>query len=300
VVKETWTIIRLINWTTDFFKSKNIPTPRLDAELLLSHLLNLNRIELYLKFDYVLKRKELEEFRELVIRRAKREPIAYITGHKEFWSLDFIVTEDVLVPRPETEVLVEETLKIFKESRQPVNGCRVLEIGTGSGAVAISLAKELPMVSIVASDNSRKALKVAKQNAAKFAMGNNFDLVLGDLFAPFRNENGFCDVIISNPPYVPQGDFLKLSPEIKDFEPQDALNGGKDGLQVFRKIIPDASKYIKKNGYLLLEVGDNQAKRVVRLIEETGLFCKSCIIKDLGGKDRVVKTQKSIEINSGN
>jgi release factor glutamine methyltransferase len=292
VAEETWTIVRLINWTTDFLRSQQIRTPRLDTELLLSYLLGLTRIELYLNFDRPLKKKELGEFKCLIKREVKREPIAYIIGHKEFWSLDFMVTKDVLIPRPETEVLVEETLKIFQEGILSANNCRILEVGTGSGAVAISLAKELPGISIIATDNSIKALRVAAQNVERHRVTKMVKLLGGDLLGPFRNCDGFTDIIISNPPYIPERDFKNLPSEIRDFEPKAALDGGKDGLYFYRKIIYGAARYLRDNGHLLLEIGENQTERVVWLIKETGRFKQCYTVKDLGGKDRVVKTQK--------
>ena len=287
------TIARLINWASNFLKSKQIPTHRLDSELLLAHLLNLKRIDLYLNPDQILNEEEWYGFKRLTMRRAKREPISYLTGHKEFWSLDFIVTGDVLVPRPETELLVEEALKIFRTNRLSTDCCLILEIGTGSGAVAVSLAKELPGVSVIATDYSFDALRIAKKNAEKCQVIKNVNFLAGDIFGPFKNDRDLSDMVISNPPYIPDHVIQNLPPEVRDFEPVMALDGGKDGLDLYRRIIPQAARYLKKDGYLLLEIGENQEKKVTRMVRETGCFTQCSIIRDLGGNNRVVKTRKS-------
>jgi release factor glutamine methyltransferase len=224
-------------------------------------------------------------FQNLIARRIKGEPVSYIIGKKEFWSLTFKVTQAVMIPRPETETLVEETLKIFS----PHSSHSIVEIGTGSGAISIALATELPQASIIAIDISCKALTVAKENAFSHGV-RSIRFIKGNLFEPLEGENKIFDLIISNPPYIPTDAIPHLPSGIRDYEPAVAFDGGPDGLELYRKIIREAHHHLQPVGYLLLEVGKGQYQEVSEIISETQKFSFPEIIKDLSGIERVVKT----------
>ncbi len=288
-----WTVLELLKTSAEYLESKGIENPRLEAEILLSHALKANRIDLYLSFDKPVNTQELNAFRSLLKRRAGREPVQYITGHKEFWSLDFKINRHVLIPRPETELLVEEAIAIARNIDPDEHPIRILDIGTGCGAIAISLAKELKNGIIYATDISKEAMLVAKENAKTYEVERNITFLNGYLFEPVSDKTGLFDLILSNPPYIPTSDFMKLPPEIRDFEPRDALHGGEDGLEIIAPIISNAPHYLRNGGWLLFEVGEGQWKKVFRLIERTGQFNPPSVIKDYSGIERVVKAQKT-------
>lgn len=273
---EAWTILEVLRWTTGYLQDKGVPTPRLDAEVLLAYCLGLERVGLYLDYERPLKPAELARYRELVRRRAAREPVAYIRGLKEFWSLEFEVSPAVLIPRPETELLVEEALALARPLGEP----RVVEVGTGSGAVAVVLARELKRA-VTATDNSPEALAVARRNAAKH--GAEVEFIEADLLSPFGE--GAFDLVVSNPPYVPRPDFA-TPPELS-FEPRGALDGGEDGLEVVRQLTRQAPRVLAPGGWLLLEVGLGQAPETTRLMEAAG-FRDVAGVPDLAGIERVV------------
>jgi release factor glutamine methyltransferase len=282
----------LLNWTIQYFAENDIENPRLNAEVLLAHSLKTNRLALYLNYDKPLKKDELREYRNLIKRRVKREPLQYITGCQEFWSLEFKIGKGVLIPRPETEILVEEAFKTFRPVNPSCETINALEIGTGSGVIAITLAKELQRVSIIATDISSMAMKIARENAKTHGVETHVTFLRGSLFHPVRERMGFFDLVISNPPYIPTGDFECLQPEVRDFEPRVALDGGKEGLRFYRQILSHAGRYLKKDGWLMLEVGKGQSEKVVKLIKSTGEFCRASTVKDLSGIERVIKAQK--------
>jgi len=289
------TVLEILNWSTDCLKDHCIENPRLNAELLLAHCLNLSREGLYVRLHGQVRKSERETLERLIRRRISGEPLQYILGHQEFWSIDFKVDARVLIPRPETELLVEQTLLILSETsskRTP----SVLEIGTGSGAVAISLAKEVRDIFLVATDISKEALMLAKENAESSGVLHQIKFVNGNLFEPFRllGEKEPFDLILSNPPYVAPSEIKGLATEVKDYEPIVALKGGEDGLAVCRNIISQAPFYLKKGGWVLLEVGQGQGEKVSELIEKGRDFLVPQCIRDLSGIDRVVKAQKKI------
>jgi release factor glutamine methyltransferase len=265
---ERWTVLKVIKWTSDYFAERGIEGGRLDAELLLADLLELDRVGLYLQFDRPLTMDELTRYRERVGRRARREPLQYILGRAEFWSLPFRVTPAVLVPRPETEVLVEEALL-------RAEGCaRILDVGTGSGAIAVALAHELPGVTVTAIDISPEALAVAAENARTNGVADRVHLEPGDLQ---RLPPGDYDLVVSNPPYIALTDLPELMPEVRDFEPQLALAGGADGLDSYRSLARQAPQLLTAGGWLLLEIGVGQADAVRDLLLGAGLvevFCR--------------------------
>jgi len=289
---KAWTVLRVLNWTSQYFDGKGIENPRLDAEVLLAHSLKAERLDLYLSYDKPLLKDELRGYKNLIKRRIKREPLQYITEHQEFWSLKFKVARGILIPRPETETLIEEALKIFPHVEPPAETINVLDLGTGSGVVAIALAKELQRGRIFATDISDIAIKLARENAGIHRLEKTITFLQGDTFHPVLEKTGYFNLVISNPPYVPSGDFKDLQPEVKDFEPRIALDGGKEGLRFHRRISSQVSRYLAKDGWLMLEVGKGQAEKVVKLIETTREFYPASFVRDLSGIERVVKAKK--------
>ena len=283
----------LLQWSTNILKDHQIENPRLNAELLFAHSLNLSREELYVRLHRDVKEEEKKALERLIQRRVSGEPLQYILGHQEFWSINFKVDPRVLIPRPETELLVEQSLSILSEKTFEQNPS-VLEIGTGSGAIAIALAKEAGHIFLVATDLSRDALILAKENAQTAGVRYQIGFVNGDLFGPLRpsRETGPFDLILSNPPYIVRHKICTLAKEVRDYEPTIALNGGKDGLAFYRRIIPEAPGYLRAGGWLLLEVALGQGSDVSDLIEEEGSFFKPECIPDLSGIGRVVKAQR--------
>jgi release factor glutamine methyltransferase len=287
------TVFEILNWSTNYLKDHQIENPRLNAELLLSHSLSLSREGLYARFLSTIREEEKGTLDRLINRRISGEPLQYILGHQEFWSIDFKVDPRVLIPRPETELLVEQSLSIL--SKIPFkNPCFVLEIGTGSGAVAISLAKEVRDIFLVATDISLEALMLAKENAKSSGVLHQIQFLHGSLFNPFRllKEREPFDLILSNPPYITFSEIERLPREVRDYEPLIALNGGEDGLVLYRNIISQGPSYLKRGGWLLLEVGQSQREKVFELIENQGDFLKPEFSQDLSGIERVVKVQR--------
>ena len=259
---EQWTVLKILQWTADYFSGKEIDSARLEAELLLAETLDLDRVGLYVNFERPLNADELTAFRERVRRRALREPVQYILGETEFWSLMFNVNPAVLVPRADTEVLVEEALARIEGS------ARILDVGTGSGAIAIALAHEKPEIQVTALDCSEPALEVARDNARRNGVAERVTCLVGDLASlppgPFA-------MVVSNPPYIPSGDWQKLMPEVRDHEPRLALDGGDDGLEAYRQLVMQAGQVLMPGGWLLVEVGINQATDVSALFKAAGL-----------------------------
>ena len=290
-MNKQWTVIELINETTGYFKKKGIETPRLDAELLLAHCRATGRVQLYTNFDRPVSEAEISSFRELVRRRAAGEPVAYLTGYREFWSLKIRVGKGVLIPRPETELLVEEALNVFKPAVSAATQLTLLDIGTGSGAIAIALAKELHESIIYAADISRAALAVARANSTEQGYAGRIRFVCGDSVTPFRQKELF-DLIVSNPPYIRSGDLKGLAREIREHEPIAALDGGIDGLDFYRQWIPQMPALLRGKGWVILEMGAGQAAAVAELFQQTGLFNAVKVVKDYAGHERVVLAQK--------
>ena len=279
-----WTMLKVIKWTTEHFQQKGIDNPRLEAEVLLAHLLGIDRMGLYLNYETPLTEGERAAYREMIQRRTAGEPIAYIVGYKEFWSMRFAVSPECLIPRPETEHLVEETVRIGK-GLQP--SLRALEIGHGCGAMAIALATELEGVQIVATDVSPGARSLAQENADAYGVGDRIQFVLGDLYP---SGEGSFGLICSNPPYIPTGEILQLAPEVRDYEPLTALDGGEDGLRFFREITQGAPDFLAEGGWLLLEMGKGQDPQVAAMLQERG-FTHIDLIPDYAGVKRVIKAQ---------
>ena len=284
------TILEALNWAADYLKDHGIDHPRLNAELLLARAMRFSREALYIRLHEQVMEEEIKTLEGLIRRRGSGEPLQYILGHQEFWSIDLKVDPRVLIPRPETERLVEESLSILsKISSKKIPS--VLELGTGSGAIAISLAKEVKSIFFVATDLSGDALMVAKENAEQAGVSDKIGFVKGDLLQPFHQGESF-DLILSNPPYLSDSEIRDLSREVRDHEPLIALKGGKDGLEFYQRLISQIPSYLKRGGWLLLEVGSNQAPSVSEMIETGGGFEKPERAKDLSGIERVVKAQK--------
>ena len=268
-----------------------IDNARLDAEVLLRHFLGMEKAELYLGSDLALNAMAEREFQKLLLRRAGREPIAYITGHKEFWSLDLVVTPEVLIPRPETELLVELAFKL-STPRSGTSPRKILDLGTGSGAIAVSLAKELPQARIGAVDISAGAIEVARLNARRHGIEDRVEFFCGDLFEAVADEREGFDLIVANPPYIRCGDLAGLAPEIRQWEPIMALNGGADGLLYYRRIVAEAGDYLKGGGSILIELGDAMGDAVARLFAAAGGFETAQVYRDYAGKERVIAAAK--------
>lgn len=281
-MSEVWTVLKLVRWTADYFAGREIDSPRLDAELLLADTLGLDRVGLYLNFERPLQADELAGYREKVRRRASREPLAYILGRTEFWSLPFIVTPAVLIPRPDTELLVEEALPRLADA------ARVLDVGTGSGALAVALAHERPECTVTAIDVSAAALAVAAGNAGSNGVAERIEFLQADLAAL---PDGPFDLVVANPPYIPSGELTTLMPDVRDFEPQLALDGGCDGLDAYRALARQTGAILAPGGWLLVEVGIGQAPAVQELFAGAGLT-EIFISRDLAGIERVVGGRK--------
>jgi len=325
----TWTIVALLRWTTGYFEAKGVAEPRASAEILLAHTLGLNRLDLYLRHDQPLTPEELARFKALIVRRRLGEPVAYLTGHKEFWSLDFLVTPATLIPRPETEVLVEAVLDVFRGGGQgsrtsapsptpppptpsfgstgfqpvqhrqdacaPGHSRLALDVGAGSGAVVVALARELPELYWVAVDISTAALQVARENVWRYEVAARISFVRGDLLSQFRPGPWF-GLITANLPYIPRPEWEQLPKEIRNYEPKEALLGGEEGLDLLDRLCRDAHQYLQPGGWLALEVGTGQAERVVGFLGEAKAYDAVKTVDDYQGIARVVMAKRYAHI----
>lgn len=288
-----WTIIKTLSWTESYLKDHSIDSPRLTAEILLAHCLCIKRLDLYLQYDRPLQKNELTDFKSLIKRRLQNEPVAYITGEKGFFESDFKVASDVLIPRPDTELIVEQALNVIIAGQGNSKPMTILELGTGSGAIVISLAKKIPDHLYVASDVCVSALAIAKKNAQTLAK-DRICFFAGNWFSPLKNMPKF-DLIVSNPPYIPLADIQHLQPEIREYEPFLALDGGSDGLDCFRTILREAHRYLVPGGSLLLEMGFDQRQSIQNIFKQYPQYEFIEFIRDLAGHDRVVLIKKSID-----
>jgi len=314
---ESWTIGRLLKWTTDYLKAHGSESPRLDAEVLLAETLGCQRIDLYTRFDETPNDEVRAAFRDFVRRRAEGMPVAYLVGRREFYSLSFRVTPDVLIPRPETELLVvavldsaknmlhrtpssqiEErqseksaSLKTTSEVAPTRKGIAVADVGTGSGIIAVCLAKHLPDCRVMAIDVSQKALAVAADNARRHGVAERICFVESDLFAAVPSEQRF-DIIVSNPPYVTEAEMERLTVDVRRFEPRGALVSGPLGTEVIERLIPQAAAHLLPGGHLLMEVSPTIHDRVYSLLEADGRFEPGPTIKDLARLPRIVQGRR--------
>lgn len=280
-MSQSLTVQEVLERTIEHFSQYGIQNPRLDAEVLLADLLGVERIQLYVCFDQPLNKQEIDQYRQRVVWRSKRVPVHYIIGYQEFMSLNFHVNRHVLIPRPETELLVETVIDYLQQTNleRPV----LADLGTGSGVIAVSLAYYLPQSKIIATDISSEALEVARKNAKKHEVLDQIDFIQGSFLAPIIKAEPQVDVLVSNPPYIDQQGLERLQPEVR-YEPQVALDGGIDGLTFYRQIIQ--SKLLKSSGLLAVEVGANQGEQVATMMAKD--FRKITIIPDLAGFGRVV------------
>jgi len=290
-----WTVLRVMKWSGEYLEAKGVERGRLDAEHLLAHALDTARLQLYLQYDRPLTPDELDRYRPLLRRRAEREPLQYIMGHAGFRELDLVVDRRVLVPRPETEVLVDTVLRwAIANGRGELTA---LDLGTGSGAIALSLLREGPFGRVVATDASREALEVAGENALRAGLLDGIDLRCGSLYESLKEGESF-DVVVSNPPYVAESEAAGLEPEVGVWEPRLALMGGSDGLEVIRKIVDGSALWIRPGGLLALEVGAGQPDAVVASVEATGAYDEVRVRRDLAGRRRVVLGRRTQEVES--
>lgn len=276
---ETWTVRKVLTWTTGHFEKKDVDAPRLTAELLLGHVLGCSRVRLYVDLDRPLSAEELATYRGLINRRVQGEPTQYLVGEKHFYNRTFVVDERVLIPRPETELLVDEVLQHLPLKTPS----RVLDLCTGSGCIALSIAAERPYASVWAVDISKDALEVARLNAERLGVGPRVTLRVGDLFRGLPEDARF-DVIVSNPPYVATGELAGLQREVQR-EPKLALDGGDDGLDLVRRLVAEAPGWLRPGGHLAMEIGENQGPATLALLRSAG-FEDARIVRDLERHDR--------------
>lgn len=278
------TVLDLLNKSASYLAARGSSSPRLDAEVLLADILGCTRIQLYVGFDRGLDEKAVDLYRQAIVRRGKREPVAYITGRKEFMGRDLSVSREVLVPRPETELMAEAAVEAAKGLRKPL----IAELCCGTGAAGIHLAISVPEARVVLTDISEGALEVAKGNVAQYGLSERVGLYQGDLFDALPEDlSGKFDVIMANPPYIMSSEIEGLEPEVSVHEPRLALDGGPDGLDFYRKISARASLWIKPGGTLVMEIGSRQAEAVTSMLSAAG-FRDVSVMKDLAGLDRVV------------
>ena len=290
MANQIWTIGAILKWTGQYFGTRGIESPRLDAEVLLSHVLGTARIYLYVHFDEPLEAAELAQYREYIRQRVARQPVAYIIGQREFMGLTFKVTPAVLVPQPDTEVLVQAAL----DRLQATPTARVADIGTGSGAIVLSLLYYMKQLRAAAVDISPAALKVAAANAAALGVVDRATFYEGDLLAPLAGET--FTAIVSNPPYIPTADIAGLAPEVRSAEPMGALDGGADGLAFYRRLVAEAPSLLLPGGFLAVEVGVHEAQPVAEMAAAQTVYGRTEILKDLAGIDRVVVLWKKTAV----
>jgi release factor glutamine methyltransferase len=290
---ETWTIQKLLNWVTQYLTEKHIDSPRLNAELLLSHVLQLKRIELYTQYNQPVTGQDLEKLRELVKRAGGHEPIAYLVGKTEFYSMEIIVTPDCMIPRPETELLVQRAIEFLRTRSGTQFVC---DLCTGSGCIAVAIAKNYPNARIIATDICDAALAVAAKNIEMHQLQDKIKLLSGDLFEPIipQLDTGKCDLIVCNPPYVSSSEYEKLDKNVKDYEPRLALFAGDDGMDIYKRIIEKVDQFLKPNGALIMEIGYSQGQAIKEMLEPNGIFADIKIEKDFHNNDRIVSAKKHL------
>ena len=288
-----WTVAKILRWAEQDLSNHRVPDPYIEAEYLLAHVLGCNRKDLLIHPERVLTSDEMKRFRGFIERRGRREPVQYIIGEVEFRGLLFKVNRDVLIPRPETELLVEEAINSIEGRDVSGQGkdITVIDLCTGSGCIAISIAREFPYSRVYAVDISEGAIDVARENAERYGVGDRIIFLPGDMYEAIEplGLDGEIDLIISNPPYVSLNEMAQLQPEIREYEPESSLYGGEDGLDFYRSIIDEAPFYLSNGGLLIMETGYRQAERVKDLIEQEDVFEHIEVKKDLAGIERLIK-----------
>lgn len=290
---QVWTITKLLDWTVSHFTEKGVDSPRLTAELILSFVLKMERIELYMHFDQPVKKVQLDKLHSLIKHCLQNEPVQYLTGRCEFYSLSFKVSPACLIPRPETELLVERAIEFLRGRTGKQCVC---DLCTGCGCIAVAIAKNFADAKIIATDICDRALAIAAENISKYQLEQRIELLQGNLFEPIisqldvRNLSacGGFDLIVCNPPYVSRCEYEKLDAKVKNYEPKLALNGGADGLDIYRRIAASIDICLRKDGALLLEIGFMQGREVKRLLEDTNAFRQVKVEKDFNNNDRII------------
>ncbi len=290
------TIRNSLKLAIEILKKSEIEFPEINADTLLAYVLSCDRTKLYTNPDDVIDDADFVRYKELINRRSHHVPLQYITQRVEFMSLDFAVDERVLIPRPETEILVETVLNKAQSNDFSDKSIIILEIGTGSGNIAVSLAKYLSTAEVYTSDISLDALSLAKENIQRHEVDDKVHLLHGDFFDVFCKcvEKGRIDFIVSNPPYISESEWAELEPEVKDHEPWRALVGGKEGLSFYRRIVKDAIDWLKPGGHLVVEVGETQANSIIKLMQNGLHYCDMEIIKDLQGVERIISAKRDV------
>lgn len=284
--EQPWTIGGLLDWTARFLARKGAEFPRLDTEVLLAHALGCRRIDLYTRYEELAAAEARDRFRDLVRRRLEGCPVAYLVGRKEFFALEFEVSPAVLIPRPESEFVVMECLRLAKEQPTP----RILDIGTGSGNIAVALVKQHPGAQVTAVDLSPQALATAARNAARHGLADRVRFLEGDLFGPIPAGERF-DFVVSNPPYIGREDIPHLPAGVRDYEPHLALDGGPGGYAVVDRLLEQAGYYLEPGGYLILEIGAPQEEGMRRRLQMTGRYDLGKTIHDYSGHPRVLRAR---------
>ena len=288
---DTWTIQKLLSWVTEYLANKGVDSPRLSAELLLCHAVGLSRIELYTQFGTAVPQRQLDQLHDVVKRAGLHEPVAYLTGRTEFYSIELDITNDCLIPRPETELLVQRAIEYLRTR----DGLQfVCDLCTGSGCIAVAIGKNFSDARVIATDISAGALEVAARNVAKHNLHERVELLQGDLFEPLVGQLDVTefDLIVCNPPYVSSVEYETLAVNVKDYEPKSALLAGADGLDMYRRLIDKVDQFLKSDAALMLEIGYAQGPAVRDLLEQAGAFAEIRIEKDPHDNDRVVTAMK--------
>lgn len=288
-----WTVGRLLQWTAPFFARKEVDAPRLSAELLLAHVLAVPRLKLFTNYDQVVEPAKLEAFRALVKRAAEHEPIAYLTGRAFFFSLEFAVTPAVLIPRPDTETIVENVLQLARNT-PGLEAPRILDLCTGSGCVAAAIAHHLKSASVIASDISAEAIAVANANFERLGLAGRIHIRLGDLYEALNEPTDLAPfhLIVANPPYIPSAEIPKLDRNVRDYEPVTALDGGPDGLDLHRRILAGAGQRLLPGGRIFLEIQFDHGPAALGLVAEHPGLADWRVLKDQAGNDRVLSARK--------
>jgi len=285
--KQDWKLIELLNWTTSYLKEKAFPNPRITSELLLGHTLRLSRLQLYLNFERKITQEELDRYKSVLKRRLNHEPFQYITGETEFFSLPFRVDPRVLIPRFETELVVEKTIELCQARMKNEQDIYITDIGTGSGNIAISLAHSLPRARITGIDISENILSVAEENARLNSVADRVDFRVRSIFDCGESEFWKLHIVISNPPYVSISDYQKLAPEIRCFEPKEAVTDGDDGYKFFRGICQKAVHWLRKDGFIVFELGLGEGQEVKKIMKQSG-FSDIQIFNDYQKIERII------------
>lgn len=282
---ETWTIQRILAWTTDFFRQKEFESPKLEAELLLAHVLGIDRVKLYMQWDRPLIPAELEAYRAVVKRRALKEPVAYITRRRAFWNIELRCDPRALIPRSDTETLIERALDLLPKDSEAT----IVDVGTGTGAIGLTLAIERPHTTVAMLDISADALALARENAVALGLADRVRLVESDVLAAITQP---VDMIVSNPPYIAENETDVMGEDVLNHEPKVALFAGKDGLNIIRRLVVEAYSNLKPGGTLLFEIGYRQGEVAMALTRNAG-FSDVVVYKDLGGNDRLVMGRRA-------